>query len=291
MRKTLRARLARKHDPLLLPGAANALAARVIEELGFEAVYVTGAGIANSYLGAPDIGLLSLDELVAHVEAITDAVQIPVVVDADTGFGNALNAQRSMRRLERAGASAIQIEDQTFPKRCGHFESKSVITPQEAAAKVAAIAEAREDENLLIIARTDAAATEGLQAALDRAALFVEAGAEVIFVEAISSPEQVREMPRLLKGVPLLINMVEGGKTPLMALEELSDYAIVLYANAALQGAIFGMRNVLKSLRETGNLQGSEAILAPWAERQELVRKDLYDAVAARFDTTGGRGT
>ena len=283
MRRRLRERMARIADPVLLPGAANALAARVAEECGFEAVYVTGAGIANTFLGVPDIGLVTLDELVAHTEAIADAVALPLVVDADTGFGNAIGVMRTVRRLERAGASAIQLEDQRFPKRCGHFENKEVIDPEEAASKISAAAEARSDPNLVIIARTDAAATEGLEAAVARARAYVGSGADAVFIEAPRSKEELVALPGLLPGVPMVANLVEGGKTPLVPMDELSGFAFVLYANAALQGAISGMRQVLVSLKDRGVLDPESVPLARWDERQALVRKKEFDELESRF--------
>ena len=283
MRRRLRERMARIADPVLLPGAANALAARVVEECGFEAVYVTGAGIANTFLGVPDIGLGTLDELVAHTEAIADAVALPLVVDADTGFGNAIGVMRTVRRLERAGASAIQLEDQRFPKRCGHFENKEVIDPEEAASKISAAAEARSDPNLVIIARTDAAATEGLEAAVARARAYVGSGADAVFIEAPRSKEELVALPGLLPGVPMVANLVEGGKTPLVPMDELSGFAFVLYANAALQGAISGMRQVLVSLKDRGVLDSESVPLARWDERQALVRKKEFDELESRF--------
>ena len=176
---------------LILPGVANALAARVVADCGFGAAYVTGAGIANSFLGIPDNGLVTLSELAAHVTAIRDVFAGPLMVDADTGFGNALNMRRTIQMLERAGADAIQIEDQVFPKRCGHFEGKEVIPAAEMVAKIKAAVDARTDPDLLIVARTDAIAVEGFSAAMDRAHAFREAGADVGFVEAPLNDEQM----------------------------------------------------------------------------------------------------
>jgi 2-methylisocitrate lyase-like PEP mutase family enzyme len=195
--RRFRERLARR-DALLLPGAANALAARVIADLGFEAVYLSGAGLSNTYLGLPDLGFIGLSEVAQHTATIRDATDLPIVVDADTGFGNALNVRHTVRTLERAGASAIQIEDQVSPKRCGHFAGKDVIAAEEMAAKVKAAVDARSDPNLLIVARTDARATLGFDAAIERARMYVEAGADVTFVEAPESLEEIRDIPRRL---------------------------------------------------------------------------------------------
>src|SRR3979490_979989 len=201
---------------LLLPGVSNALTARVVADLGFPVAYVTGAGIANTYLGVPDIGLVSLTELADHVAAIREAFPGPLVVDADTGFGNALNMVRTVQLLERAGADALQIEDQVFPKRCGHFAGKHVIPAARVAEmveKVKAAVDTRRDGDLLIIARTDAIAPEGYEAAIARAVAYREAGADVTFVEAPTSMEEIADIPHRLPW-PQLLNIVLGGRTP-----------------------------------------------------------------------------
>src|SRR5262245_48519236 len=217
---------------LLLPGVANALAARVVADLGFTAAYVTGAGIANTFSGIPDIGLVTVSELAAHVSAIREAFDGPLVVDADTGFGNALNVVRTVQLLERAGADALQIEDQVFPKRCGHFAGKEVVPAAEMVAKIKAAVDTRRNTDLLIIARTDAIAPEGFAAALERAAAYREAGADVTFVEAPTSIEEIADIPRRLPW-PQLINVVIGGRTPELPNTTLKDlgYAGVIYAN------------------------------------------------------------
>jgi 2-methylisocitrate lyase-like PEP mutase family enzyme len=271
--------------PLLVcPGAANALAARIVADCGFEACYVTGAGIANSYLGTPDIGLVTLTELAGHVSAIRDAVALPLLVDADTGFGNAIGVQRTVRVLERAGADAIQLEDQAAPKRCGHFSGQQVVTVGEMVAKVRAAADARHDEAILIVARTDARGAEGLTAALERAARYAEAGADVTFVESPLTEAELLSVPHRLPGVPQVVNLVEGGRTPVLPLSKLGDFRIALLANLALQGAIRGMQRALTTLRETGSLAEAAADVAPWAERQRLVRKPAFDELEARYD-------
>jgi 2-methylisocitrate lyase-like PEP mutase family enzyme len=210
---------------LLLPGVADALAARIVADQGFPAAYVTGAGIANMFLGVPDIGLVTVTELAEHVAAIRDAFAGPLVVDADTGFGNAVNMVRTVKLLERAGADALQIEDQVFPKRCGHFAGKHVIPAAEMAEKVKAAVDTRCDGDLLIIARTDAIAAEGYEAAIARAAAYREAGADVTFVEAPTSLEQIADIPRRLPW-PQLVNIVLGGRTPELPNEKLKDWAM-----------------------------------------------------------------
>jgi 2-methylisocitrate lyase-like PEP mutase family enzyme len=267
---------------LVVPGAANALTARLVEEAGFEAVYVTGAGIANTYLGLPDIGLVTLTELTAHVAAIRNATDLPLIVDADTGFGNAVSVRRTVRELERAGADGIQLEDQLFPKRCGHFGGKQLISAEEMVQKIHAAVDARLDNDLVIVARTDARATEGFEAAIARAAAYREAGADVTFVEAPQTVDEVHAIPRHL-ACPQLVNFVEGGKTPFVPLEDLNDYAIALFANAALQGAIKGTLQVLEGLRATGSLDSVADQLTGWKDRQRLVAKPFYDALEERY--------
>ncbi len=272
-----------RRQAVLAPGAANALFARIIEDLGYECVYVTGAGIANMALGAPDIGLTSLDDIAQTVSRIADAVALPLIVDADTGFGNAVNTWRTMKVLERAGASAIQLEDQEFPKRCGHFNGKSVVPLHEMLPKIRAAADAR-TRDTLIIARTDALAVDGIDAALERAEAFIEAGADMTFVEAPRDAAQMRRVAALR--VPQVANIVHGGKTPPLPQSELADmgFGIVLYANAALQAAVRASAEVLGSLKATGSLDAVHDRLATFEQRQSAVAKDRWDALETRFE-------
>ncbi len=274
--------LLRPGAALLLPGVSNALAARVVADLGFAAAYVTGAGIANTHLGIPDNGLVTLTELADHVAAIRDVFPGPLVVDADTGFGNAVNVVRTVRLLERAGADALQIEDQVFPKRCGHFTGKEVIPAAEMAGKIKAAVDARRD--LLIIARTDAIAPEGYEAALARAAAYREAGADVTFVEAPTSIEEIADIPRRLPW-PQLINIVLGGRTPELPNDKLKalGYAGVIYANVALQSALKGMQAALGELRRRGHMGDATEMVVDFSERQRLVHKDEFDALERRY--------
>jgi 2,3-dimethylmalate lyase len=271
---------------LLLPGVANALAARVVADQGFAAAYVTGAGIANTFFGVPDIGLVTVSELAAHVAAIREAFAGPLVVDADTGFGNAVNVVRTMQLLERAGADALQIEDQVFPKRCGHFAGKEVIPAAEMVAKIKAAVDTRHDPDLLIIARTDAIAPEGFAAALERAAAYREAGADVTFVEAPTSMEEIAEIPRRLP-LPQLINIVIGGRTPELPNAKLKElgYAGVIYANLALQSALKGMQAALGELRRRGHIGDALNLITDFSERQRLVHKDEFDALERKYVT------
>src|SRR5882724_6352688 len=269
---------------VLLPGVSNALTARVVADLGFPVAYVTGAGIANTYLGVPDIGLVSVTELADHVAAIREAFPGPLVVDADTGFGNAMNLVRTVQLLERAGADALQIEDQVFPKRCGHFEGKEVIPTAEMVAKIKAAVDTRRDPDLLIIARTDAIAPGGFAAALERAAAYREAGADVTFVEAPTSMEEIADIPRRLPW-PQLINIVIGGRTPELPNAKLKElgYAGVIYANLALQSALKGMQAALGELRRKGHIGDALNLIADFSERQRLVHKDEFDALERKY--------
>ena len=273
-----------KREAILLPGAANALTARIIEDIGFKAVYVTGAGVTNTFLGMPDIGLISLTELASHVSAMREAVSLPLIVDADTGFGNPLNVARTIKVLERSGANAIQLEDQEFPKRCGHFSGKSVIDPAEMVQKIHAAVDARIDQDLVIIARTDAIATHGFEDAMNRAAAYIEAGADMTFVEAPRAREHIAEIPRRLTA-PQLINIVAGGLTPMTGHRELEamGFSMVLYANAALQASIAGMQKVLGHLKGHGSLDGISEQLAGFEERQRLVGKPHFDALEKKY--------
>ena len=222
---------------LLVPGAGNALAARVIEDAGFEAVYLSGAGLTNQFYGIPDLGFISLNDVAAHTAAIRDVIQLPLIVDIDVGFGNAVNVHHTIKVLERSGANAVQIEDQAMPKRCGHFVGKAIIGKEEMCGKIKASVDARMHDDFLIIARTDARTINGLEDALDRAQSYAQAGADMTFIEA---PESVEEMKIIAAQTycPQLINIVSGGKTPSLPLKDLSEmgFGIVLYANAALQG-------------------------------------------------------
>ena len=268
---------------ILLPGVPNALAARVVADLGFEAMYLTGAGLTNMYLGLPDLGFVDLSQLVDHTMAIRGVVDLPIIVDADTGFGNAHNVAHTVATLERSGASAIQLEDQRAPKRCGHFAGKEVIPLDEAVGKIKAAVDARR-EGLLIIARTDACATDGFEAAIERAESFIEAGADMTFVEAPETLAQIERIPKVL-AAPQLLNMVIGGKTPVLQREEAQEmgFSLVLYANAALQGAVLGMQKALGALKEAGRLDEESRLTATFAERQRLVGKAIFDAMDERY--------
>jgi 2-methylisocitrate lyase-like PEP mutase family enzyme len=270
---------------ILLPGAANALTARIIADLGFDAVYLTGAGLTNMHLGLPDLGFMDLSQLVAHTMAIRGVVDLPIIVDADTGFGNALNVRHTVTALERAGASAIQIEDQAMPKRCGHFDGQELVPAAEMVSKVKAAVDARRD-GVLIVARTDARTAEGFDSAIERAGRYIEAGADITFVEAPQSIEELQKIPKLLS-VPQMLNMVIGGKTPITDRNAAAEmgFKLVLYANVALQGAIKGMQTALTALRERGALEETQGLVATFKERQRLVDKPRFDELSNRYAT------
>ena len=273
-----------KGGAILMPGAANALAARVIADLGFEAIYLSGAGLTNTYHGMPDLGFISLPEIAQHTSTIRNTTDLPIVVDADTGFGNALNVHHTVRTLERSGASAIQLEDQVNPKRCGHFAGKDVVDIEEARSRIKAAADARQDSNFLIVARTDARATRGFDEAIDRAAAFVEDGADITFVEAPESMDEIRAIPERLNAIPQLVNLVVGGKTPIMDLADLDQmgFSLVLYANVALQGALLGMQNALSLLKTEGRMD-EDGPVASFKLRQDTVQKNRWDELETRY--------
>lgn len=238
------------------PGVYDAFSALLVEQAGFQAAYLSGASIAYTRLGRPDIGFLSLEDVASVTRNIRERCpSLPLIVDADTGFGNALNVMQTVRVLERAGATAIQLEDQAMPKRCGHLDGKTVIGAAEMAGKIRAACDARRDENTLIIARTDAVAVEGMEAALARAEQYAEAGADVLFVEALRSREDMTAAIARLGGrAPLLANMVEGGKTPVLPAAELEEigFRIVIFPGGTVRALSFALRDYLASLHANG---------------------------------------
>ena len=268
----------------LMPGAGNALAARIIEAAGHKMMLMSGAAVANTFLGVPDLGLTSVTELAAHVAAAREVVGIPILADGDTGFGNAINARRTVQLLERAGANAIMLEDQTYPKRCGHFDGKDVIPKAEMVNKLKAAVDARVDPDLMILARTDARAIEGFEAACDHARAYQEAGADFLFIEAPLSREELLAIPSAVPGIHLC-NMVIGGKTPLLPREELAQagYAVVCYANAALQASMLAMQEVMQHMAAHGSIKGIESRLMMFAERQKVLDADRFKELEQRY--------
>ena len=245
-----------KTETLLAPGIYDALSGLIAEQSGAQAVYLSGASIAYTRFGRSDVGLVSVSEVHDTLAAVTDRIKIPIIVDADTGFGNALNVQRTVRNFERAGAAAIQIEDQSFPKRCGHLDGKVLIKTDEMVGKVKAAVDARKTNDTLIIARTDARAVEGLQKAIDRAHIYEEAGADILFIEA---PRSVDELKIIRKSfhlnTPLLANMVEGGKTPVKTADDLKSlgFNIVIFPGGAVRAATFQLQEYYAGLLENGS--------------------------------------
>lgn len=252
---TLRQRLS-QNDILMAPGVYDGLTASLAEAAGFEALYLSGAAVAYTRLGRPDIGLTSVTEMADTMTLIADKSPLPVIIDADTGFGNALNAQRTMRLYERAGASALQVEDQTYPKRCGHLADKALISASEMAGKVAAMADARTNADTLIIARTDAIAVEGFSAAIDRAEAYLEAGADVLFIEAPQTQQHLSDIADRFAGqVPLLANMVEGGATPITSAQDLQakGYSIVIFPGGIVRALARTAQAYYTSLKTHGS--------------------------------------
>lgn len=259
---TLKQRL-QAREPLLAPGIYDAFSALIAEQAGFEALYLSGASIAYTRLGRSDIGLTTSTEVAQTLAHITDRVRVPVIVDADTGFGNALNTQRTVRDFERAGAAMIQLEDQTFPKRCGHLDGKGVVPVGEMCGKLRAALDARHSTETLILARTDAVAVEGLDAALERAERYLECGVDALFIEALRSPGQMDAACRRFAGrAPLLANMVEGGKTPVQSAAELGErgFRIVIFPGGTARAVAHTLQGYYGSLQQHGTT-------APWRDR------------------------
>jgi carboxyvinyl-carboxyphosphonate phosphorylmutase len=241
--------------PLLAPGAYDALSARLVEQAGFAAVYMTGFGTTASLIGRPDVGLLSGTEMVDNARRIVAAVDVPVIADADTGYGNALNVLRTVQLYEQAGVAGIQLEDQVLPKKCGHMSGKALIGADEMVGKIRAAVEARRDPDLVVIARTDAVAVAGLEAAIDRARAFADAGADLLFVEAPTSEEDIAHIADELRGVaPLVFNWAEGGRTPHLPLSRIRElgFALVIYPIGTLLAATAGIRSLLRTLERDG---------------------------------------
>lgn len=261
-------------DTFILPGAFDAMTARIIEETGFKAIYATGAGISNAQLGWADVGLTTLTEIAQVVSWMSEVTTIPIVVDADTGFGNAINMQRTVKVLEKAGAAALQIEDQVMPKKCGHFNGKEVISKDEMVGKIKAALDARTDDQLAIIARTDALGVLGFDEAIERANAYKEAGAHAIFVEAPTTYEQLSRITKEVPGIPHIINLVEGGKTPLVSRQEAQNlgFQIMLCANSALRGAIKGATDAMQILMRDESQENIHDVICTWEQRQELFK-------------------
>jgi 2,3-dimethylmalate lyase len=289
----LRSRLARP-DILVAPGVYDALMAKLVETAGFEAVYMTGAGVSQSTLAQPDLGLVSFSEMLARASQIAYAVEIPLIADADTGYGNALNVQRTVREYERAGVAAIQLEDQTYPKRCGHFTGREVVPAAEMVGKIRAAVDARTDEDFQIIARTDARTSHGLSEALERAQMYEEAGADIIFVESPESREEMRAAASCVDS-PTMANMVEGGRTPMLPARELQElgYSFAIFPGSVGRAATWAVSRLLEELKSNGDtstfadrmydIKTLNSMLG-LKEFDELSDKYSADRLAARSD-------
>jgi 2-methylisocitrate lyase-like PEP mutase family enzyme len=268
---------------IVAPGVYDGLSARLTEQASFAAVYASGGAIARS-TGIPDLGLMSVSEIVARLETIVDAVGVPVIADADTGYGNALNAQRAARAFERAGVAALHLEDQTFPKKCGHYDDKALVPVSEMTQKLKAVRDALSDGDFVVIARTDAIAVEGFDAALARAAAYVEAGADVTFVEAPTTEHEIAEIAQKLPGWKL-INMFEGGKTPLVAVDRLSalGYSIVIIPSDLQRAAIRAMQRALDLIARDGSTAAMRADMATFGDRERAIGTADYLARDKRY--------
>jgi len=270
---------------IVAPGAFDPLAARLVEEAGFPAVYMTGFGTSAALLGRPDVGLLTMTEMAGNAGRIAACVDIPVIADADTGYGNPLNVIRTVGAYEAAGVAGIHIEDQVAPKKCGHMEGKLVIPAQEMAEKIRAAVEARAQPEFVIIARTDARAVEGLESALERGRLYREAGADVLFIEAVLSEREAEETARAFPGVPLLFNWAEGGKTPPISLGRLAElgYRIVIFPISTLLAATAAMRGILREIAQAGTPAAAMGELPSFGEFTDFIGLPEVREVERRY--------
>jgi 2-methylisocitrate lyase-like PEP mutase family enzyme len=283
---TLKQRLQRG-PAVLAPGVYDALTALLAEQAGHEALYLSGGAVAYTQFGRSDVGLTTAKEAVDTCARITDRIRTPLIVDGDTGFGNALNTQRAVRDFERAGAAMIQLEDQTFPKRCGHLENKSLIPKSEMCGKLRAALDARHSENMLVLARTDAVAVEGLEAAIDRAEAYLETGVDALFIEAPRSPADMDRLCTIFsKRIPMLANMVEGGKTPVQSVSELSQrgYRIVIFPGGTVRFAARQLQGYYASLKQHGTTLPKQEQMLDFNEFNELIGTPELLALARSYE-------
>lgn len=282
-------RLLEAPELLIAPGVAECVGARLVAEQGFDALYMTGAGTTASRLGMPDVGLLGVTEMADNAGRIADAAGLPLIADADTGYGGPINVRRTVRCYERAGVAGVHMEDQDWPKRCGHLAGKTLIPAEEMCAKVRAAVDARSDPDFIVIARTDAIAVEGFEAALGRAKAYEEAGADVLFVEAPTTMEQVEAIPRAFAR-PTLYNMAMSGKTPVLPASEIEalGFGVVIYPGLSLSAAIPAIRRTLAELRETGGLEASSAEMASFRDFFELMGLEAVQGLESRYAVSEG---
>ncbi len=270
---------------ILVPGAHDAFSAKILKQAGFKIVYMTGSGVTASLTGMPDVGLLNMTEMVNQARYIINAIDLPLICDADNGYGNPINVIRTVREYERAGVAGIHIEDQVAPKKCGHFEGKQILPAEEMVMKIKAALYARENDDFLIIARTDARSVMGLKEAVRRAHIFIEAGAEMIFVESPQSREELRTIAAELAGTPLLANMVEGGKTPILPFEELSGmgFKIVLYPTSGIRAVAKTMQELAAHLYIYNSTAGFEDRLVSFEDRNRITGLAQINELENRF--------
>lgn len=280
-RKQFRERLGGK-GIIVAPGAYDALSARIIARAGFPAVYLTGGGLSRSW-GFPDVGLMTMTENVSFITRVCDSVEIPVIADADTGYGNALNVIRTVREYERAGVAAFHLEDQVTPKRCGHYEGKDVVSKEEMIAKIRAAVDTRKDTNLAIIARTDSRAVLGMDEAIERGNAYIQAGADIAFVEAPQSLEELKRIAAEIGG-PVLVNMIKGSRTPLLPAKDLEKlgFKLAIYPNEAHRAAIWAVQACVRHLKEKGTTETFEGMI-DFAAREEIVGTAGWDALGKKY--------
>ena len=280
-----------KKEILVVPGIYDAFGSIMAERAGFEALYLSGASIAYTKLGSPDIGLVTLNELETVVGNVCERTALPIIVDADTGFGNALNVQRTVKLLERAGASAIQIEDQSLPKRCGHLDGKTLVNPVEMNGKIKAALDARSNNDTVIIARTDASSVEGYDLAMERAAGFIESGADILFIEAFQNVKQIAgAVERFGNQIPLLVNMVEGGKTPMLPAVELETmgFSVVIFPGGLVRAIAHTAEQFFASLKEMGSTREYQNKMFNFEELNELLGTDRILEAGKQYGDGGG---
>jgi 2-methylisocitrate lyase-like PEP mutase family enzyme len=279
-------KLLQRDKLLVAPGCFDGLSARLVEEAGFEAAYLSGGAVARS-MGIPDIGLVTMSESIERAAQVVSAVKLPIIADADTGYGNAVNLVRTVREFERVGVAAIHIEDQITPKRCGHLDGKEVISIAEMEMKLKAALAARTDADFCIIARTDARGVHGLDNALERARVFAKLGVDAIFVEAPQSEEELAEIPRRVPNIPLLVNVFKGGKTPMLPMARLEKmgYRIAIYPSETQRAAIHAMRTALSTLKREGTTESIDDALTTFKERDRVVGLDDWQKIERDYLT------
>ena len=282
-RQTLK-QLLKRNQLLVAPGCFDGLSARLVEEAGFETAYLSGGAVARS-MGIPDIGLVTMSESIERAVQVVSAIRIPIIADADTGYGNAVNLWRTVREFERAGVAAIHIEDQITPKRCGHLEGKEVISLGEMTQKLQAAMAARSDPDFCIIARTDARGVNGFEDAIERGRAFAKLGVDAIFVEAPQSEDELAEIPKRIPSVPLLVNVFKGGKTPMLPVARLQQmgYRIAIYPSETQRAAIHAMRNALGTLKREGTTESIDAALTTFKERDRVVDLDGWQKIEKNY--------